>query len=115
MAIQKKGTWTTLSGQSVSSALPSETESLVGFYTPTALDAASLRVQGSEDGQAFFDVVDTDGAALQTAATTSAFVALDPTKLLGAAHVRLQHLDSGDLPVNETAKREFSPVFRSFE
>jgi len=114
MAQIKKGRWVTQSGQGVSSAIELVTETLVGFYTPSALDAAQLKLQASQDGQAFFDVVD-GGSPVAVGADTEAYIPLDASKLLGAAHVRIAHLDAGGGAVNESASREFSAIFRSFE
>ena len=114
MAQIKQGRWVTASGQGVSSALVLGTETLLGFYTPAALDAAELKIQASHDGASFVDVVAND-ALLKVQATPSAYIALEPTKLLGATQVRLAHLDGGGSATTETAEREFEPVFRAFE
>ena len=89
-------------------------DTLVGVYTPAALDAEQLKVQSSPDGTNFSDVLD-GGAPIQFPADVDAYAALDPTKLLGARYVRIAHLDAGGSAVNETADRELKPVFRSFE
>lgn len=110
----KQGRWVTPAGQGVSSALVLETESLLGFYTPAALEASELKLQASHDGQTFVDVV-SNGAAMTVAASPAAYIALDPTKLIGAAQVRLAHLDGGGAAMTESAERVFNPVFRAFE
>jgi len=110
----KRGRWVTPAGQGVSSALELGTESLLGFYTPGALDAAEVKVQASHDGQTFFDVI-ANGAAMKVQASPSAYIALEPAKLLGAAQVRLAHLDGGGGAATESAERVFHPVFRAFE
>ena len=114
MAMIKHGRWSTPSGQSVSSSIQLVTETLVGIYTPSALDATNLKVQVSPDGQVFHDVLE-GGAALAVAADVDAFVPLDPTKLLGAAYARLAHVNGAGAAVAEGAERVFQPVFRSFE
>lgn len=114
MAQIKEGRWVTPSGQGTSSAIELVTETLVGVYTPSVLDAAELRLQASQDGQNFSDVMD-NGKALTFAGDTDAYISLDAAKLLGAAQVRLIHLDALSAPVNETAERVFRPVFRTFE
>ena len=114
MAQIKKGRWVTAAGQGVSSALKLGTETLLGFYTPAVMDAAELKIQASHDGASFVDVVAND-AVLKVDASPSAFVALEPTKLLGAAHVRLAHLNGSGAAMSETAQRVFQPVFRAFD
>ena len=114
MAQIKQGRWVTASGQGVSSALVLGTETLLGFYTPAALDAAQLKIQASHDGASFVDVMSSD-AVLKVQATPSAYIALEPMTLLGAAQVRLAHLNGSDAATTETAEREFEPVFRAFE
>ncbi|MEZ5365156.1 MAG: hypothetical protein R2748_23220 [Bryobacterales bacterium] len=114
MAQIKQGRWVTASGQGVSSALRLGTETLLGFYTPAALTAAELKIQASHDGATFVDVVSND-AVLKVQATSSAYIALEPTKLLGAVQVRLAHLDGAGAATTESAERVFEPVFRAFE
>ena len=114
MAQIKQGRWVTASGQGVSSVLELGTETLLGFYTPAALDAAELKIQASHDGENFVDVMAND-ALLKVQATPSAYVALEPAKLLGAAQVRLAHLNGAGAATTETAQRVFEPVFRAFE
>jgi hypothetical protein len=114
MAQTKQGRWVTASGQSASSGLKLVTESLVGFYTPAAMDAVKLKFQASHDGASFVDVV-SEGAAMRVDVGVNQYVALDATKLLGPAYVRVVHQDSGGSAVNETAARVLIPVFRTFE
>lgn len=114
MAQIKNGRWVTALGQSISSAVALGSETLVGFYTPAALDAEQVKLQVSEDGQAFVDVLDA-GAALTAPVAADAYVPLDATKLLGAGRVRVVHQDSGGQAVNESAERVLLPVFRAFE
>ncbi len=114
MAQVKQGRWVTPASEGVSSALRLGSDTLVGFYTPSALDAQALKLQASHDGQAFFDVVE-GGAAWAVAGEPNAYIPLDAAKLLGAVHVRVQHLDGQGAPVAETAERSLLPVFRSFE
>jgi hypothetical protein len=114
MAQTKQGRWVTASGQSTSSALKLVTETLVGFYTPAAIDAVKVKLQASHDGQSFVDVVST-GGVLTVDVAINQYVALDTTKLLGAAYVRVVHLNSGGSAVNESAERVLRPVFRAFE
>jgi hypothetical protein len=114
MAQIKQGRWVTAPGQGVSSALVLGTETLLGFYTPAGLDAAELKIQASHDGENFVDVVAND-AVLKVQASPLSYVALEPTKLLGAAQVRLAHLNGSGAPTTETAQRVFEPVFRAFE
>lgn len=114
MAQTKQGRWVTASGQSASSGLKLVTETLVGFYTPAALDAARLKLQASHDGQNFVDVV-SDGAAMAVDVAVDQYIALDAAKMLGPAYVRVVHQDSGGSAVNETAERVLVPVFRTFE
>ena len=110
----KQGRWVTPAGQGVSSALELGTESLLGFYTPGVLDASELKIQASHDGQTFVDVI-ASGAELKVQASPAAYIALEPTKLLGAAQVRIEHLDGAGAATTETAERVFNPVFRAFE
>ena len=114
MAQTKEGRWVTASGQSTSSGLKLVTETLVGFYTPAALDAVKLKFQSSHDGQSFVDMV-SEGGTLIVDVAVNQYVLLEATKLLGAAHVRVVHLDSGGSSVNESAERVLRPVFRAFE
>lgn len=114
MAQTKQGRWVTASGQSASSGLKLVTETLVGFYTPAALDAAKLKFQASHDGQNFVDVV-SEGAALTVEVAVNQYIALDATKMLGPAYVRVVHQNSGGSAVNESAERVLIPVFRTFE
>jgi hypothetical protein len=114
MALTKEGRWVTASGQSSSSGLKLVTETLVGFYTPAALDAVKLKLQASSDGQSFVDIVTESGVMIRDVAINQ-FVAVDPTKLLGAAYMRVVHLNSGGSAVNESAERVIRPVFRAFE
>lgn len=114
MAQVKQGRVVTASGQSQSSAFVLGTETLVGLYTPAALDAEELKIQASHDGASFADVID-DGEAFTVSADEGAYIALSPAKFLGAAQVRFVHLDSGGAPVAETAERVLRPVFRTFE
>ena len=114
MAQIKRGRWLTAAGQSVSSALKLGSETLVGFYTPAALTAASLKIQASHDGAAFADVT-VDGEAWSVPATAGAYLPLDPVRLLGVAQVRVAHLTAGGAAAAEAAERVLLPVFRAFE
>lgn len=114
MAQIKQGRWVTPSGQGVSSSLRLGTDTLVGFYTPSAMDAPALKLQASHDGQDFFDIVE-DSAAWTVSSDPDAYVPLDATKLLGAVYVRVSHVDSQGAAATETAERVLQPVFRSFE
>jgi hypothetical protein len=114
MAQVKQGRWVTPANEGVSSALRLGSDTLVGFYTPGALDAQTLKLQASHDGQAFFDIVE-DGTAWTVGGEPNAYIPLDATKLLGAVHVRVQHLDGQGAPATELAERALLPVFRSFE
>jgi hypothetical protein len=114
MAQIKHGRLVTASGQSLSSGLKLVTETLVGIYTPAVLTAAALRIQASEDGQTYVDVVDA-GSPIRVTAAANQYLPLDATKLLGAAYVRVRHEDSGGSPVVEAAERVLRPVFRTFE
>jgi hypothetical protein len=114
MAQVKQGRVVTASGQSQSSAFVLGTETLVGLYTPAALDAVQLKIQASHDGASFVDVID-EGEAVTVSADVSAYIALGATKFLGAAQVRFVHVDGGGTPVAESAERVLRPVFRTFE
>ena len=114
MAQIKQGRWVTPAGQGVSNALELGTESLLGLYTPSALDAAELKLQASHDGQAFVDII-AGGSEMKVTASPDAYIALEPTKLLGAVQVRISHLDGGGAATTESAERVFTPVFRAFE
>ena len=113
MAQTKQGRWVTASGQSTSSGLKFGTETLVGFYTPSALDAVKVKLQSSHDGTTYVDVF-SEGAALTVDVGVDKYVPLDATKLLGAAFVRVAHLNSGGSAVNESAERVIRPIFRAF-
>lgn len=110
----KQGRWVTPAGQGVSSALELGTETLLGFYTPGAIDASELKLQASHDGQSFVDIL-SNGAELKVQASPSAYIALEPTKLLGPVQVRLAHLDGSGAATTEASERVFNPVFRAFE
>lgn len=114
MAQIKQGRWVTQSGQGTSSSLELVTETLVGIYTPSTLDAAELKIQASPDGASFYDIVE-GGAAMTVTADTDAYIPLEATKMLGASHVRVIHLDGGGSPTTESAERVFQPVFRTFD
>ena len=114
MAQVKQGRVVTASGQSQSSAFVLGTETLVGLYTPAALDAAELKIQASHDGASFVDVMD-DGETLTVSADEGAYIALSPAKFLGAAQVRFVHVNDAGSPVAESAERILRPVFRTFE
>lgn len=114
MAQIKQGRWVTQSGSGVSSSLRLGTDTLVGVYTPSTLDAATLKLQASHDGQNFFDIVE-EGAAWTVSGDPDAYIPLDATKLLGAAYLRISHLDSQGSAATESAERVLLPVFRSFE
>jgi hypothetical protein len=114
MAQVKQGRVVTASGQSQSSAFALGTETLVGLYTPAALDAAQLKIQASHDGASFVDVMD-EGAAVTVSADENAYIALSAAKFLGAARLRFVHVDGGGAPVAESAERVLRPVFRTFE
>jgi|GEM_PF-2319613 len=114
MAQIKQGRWITPSGSGVSSSLRLGTDTLVGFYTPSALDGAALKLQASHDGQNFFDIVE-DGEAWTVSSDPDAYVPLDATKLLGAEYLRVSHLDAQGAATTESAERVLLPVFRSFE
>jgi hypothetical protein len=114
MAQTKQGRWVTDADESTSSALKLVTETLVGFYTPAALDAAKLKFQASHDGENFVDIV-SEGSALTVDVDVDQYIALDATKFLGPAHVRVVHLDSGGDAVDESAERVLLPIFRTFE
>lgn len=114
MAQIKQGRWVTPASQGISNSLRLGSDTLVGFYTPSALDAASLKLQASHDGQTFFDIVEA-GAAWTVSGDPDAYIPLDATKLLGAAYLRVSHLDGQGAATTETAERVMQPVFRSFE
>ena len=114
MAQIKKGRWVTASGQSISSAVALGSETLVGFYTPAALNAEQVKLQASVDGATFVDILDA-GTPLTAAVAAAAYVPVDATRLLGAAHVRVVHQNSSAQAVNESAERVILPVFRAFE
>ena len=110
----KMGRWITPPGASTSNSLELGTDTLLGIYTPPAMDATQLKVQASADGVAFVDILDI-GAPLIVTAEAEAYLALDPLKSMGARHIRLAHLDSTGSAVTESEERTFAPVFRSFQ
>ena len=110
----KHGRWVTPAGQGASSSLRLGTDTLVGFYSPSALSSAKLGLQASSDGQAFVDIVE-DGEPWTMPSEAAAYVPLDATRLLGAAYVRLVHLNAEGAAAVEAVERVFVPVFRSFE
>ena len=114
MAQIKTGRWVTLSGENESNGLELGSDTVVGVYTPAALDASQLRLQASADGVTYGDMMD-GGTPMQFPADAGAYIALEPTKLLGARFIRVMHLDGSGTPVNESADRELLPVFRAFE
>lgn len=114
MAQIKQGRWVTPASQGVSSSLRLGTDTLVGFYTPSALDAAALKLQASHDGQAFFDIVE-DGEAWTVPSAPDAYIPLDATKLLGAEYLRVSHVNAQGAAATESSQRVMLPVFRSFE
>ncbi len=114
MAEIKQGFVMTGAGQTTSGALRLVSETMVGVCIPSVLDAAKLKVQASQDGSTFSDVLD-GGSAMSVDVLPDSYVVLDATKLLGAAFVRFEHLDAAGVSVAETAQRELNPVFRAFE
>jgi len=114
MAQIKSGQVVTVGGASESASLELGTDTLVGLYCPSPIDAQSLGIQASEDNLAFVGIRDGD-ASLVVPAAAGSYVAIDPTKMLGARHVRLTHLDAAEAAVNETGDRTFTLMFRSFE
>ena len=114
MAEIKQGFVMTGAGQTTSGALRLVSETLVGIYMPSVLDAAKLKVQASQDGSTFSDILDA-GSAMSVDVLADSYVVLDATKLLGAAFVRFEHLDAAGVSVAETAQRQLRPVFRAFE
>lgn len=109
----KTGPITIAAGQSESSALELLSETLVGIYMPSAWDAADLAFLASHDGQNFVDLYDF-GAPLSVQASADQYIALDIAKFVGAAYVKVRS-ESGGSPVNQSAERVLTAVFRTLE
>ena len=102
-----------LSGQSESEPIQLVSETLVGIYMPSQWDSADLGFSASHDGTTFMDMYDF-GSSMVTQADASQFVPVDYTKFVGAAYVKIKSV-SGGSPVNQTADRVLTPVFRVLE
>lgn len=109
----KTGLITIGSGQSESSALEVVSETLVGIYMPAAWDAADLGFSASPDGTTFHEVHDL-GAPLTVQADAGQYIPVDFTKLVGVGHLKVRST-SGGSPVNQTAERELTVVFRTLD
>jgi len=100
-------------GQSESSMLQLETETIVGIYMPPAWDAADLAFANSPDGVNFSDMHEF-GSLITVQADGGQYVALDFPKFVGVSFLKLKS-QSGGAPVNQSAERVLMPVFRTLE
>ena len=114
MAQIKSGQVVTPGGQSDSAPFELGTDTLVGVYFPSAIDASEVALQAGETESSFAEIRHA-GQPLRIAVVPDSYVALDPIQLLGARYVRIAHLDGAGSPLTESADRSFTTVFRSFE
>lgn len=110
----KSGKIVTLGGEDQSGSLELGTDTLVGIYIPSAIEATHVGIQSSEDNLEFSDLLE-NGAPLTLPIGGGSYVALDPVKMLGARFIKLLHFDGSGAPVTESANRSFTIMFRSFE
>ena len=80
---------------------------------PATWDAADLGFSASPDGTTFHEIHDL-GAALTVQAGAGQYIPVDFAKLVGVGHLKIRST-SGGSPVNQTAERALTVVFRALE
>ncbi|MDA1312499.1 MAG: hypothetical protein O2968_04100 [Acidobacteria bacterium] len=83
----------------------------MGIYMPAAWDAADLGFSASPDGTVYHEVHDV-GSLLTVTADAGQYIPLDFTKLVGIAYLKVTSTAGGS-PLNQTAERVLTPVFRT--
>src|SRR3990167_10536105 len=91
------------SGASVSEGLFCGTLVPIGVFMPAAWDAANLTFQALLSGT-WYNIYDDAGTELTAIASTSRYIAFDPTKFVGISSVRVRSGTAGT-PVNQSAER----------
>lgn len=99
--------------QSESSVLELRSDTIVGLYMPASWNAANLGFSASHDGVNFSDVYDF-GSPVTVQAAAGQYVPLEFSKFVGIAFLKIKS-ESGGAPVNQTAERVITPVFRVLE
>lgn len=111
---------TILAGTSLSAAFDIElkggcisdaTLGLVAIAMPDAWTAASITLQGSVDGQNFFDIYDMLGAEFVVSAAANRYIVLDPSIMYSVKHFKIRSGTSGT-PVNQGSDRVLTCLFR---
>lgn len=101
------------SGTAVSSSLQIQHTDIVGFYMPSAWDAAEMGFQVSDDGTNWFGVSDSAGNLLSIPVAASEFITLPDSYIQGNKFCRLRSQAAGTgAATNQTADRTIRVVKR---
>lgn len=85
---------------------------IVGFYMPTAWDAADIGFQVSHNGTTFFAVSDSAGALVTIPVAVDEFITLPDGFIQGNKHCRLWSQNGSGAGVNQLAARTIKLVKR---
>ena len=86
---------------------------IVGLEMPAGWDAASITLQASRDGAAWFNVYDQFGTELTLTTAASRYIAIPPSLLAGVGYIRIRSGTSAT-PVNQTAARTLVWLMRNY-
>ena len=109
----KTGQLAIASGQSESTPLRLDSDTIVGLYMPAAWDTADVSFEASHDGTSFVEMQEF-GAAVSIQAAAQKYVPLDLTKFVGVTYLRVRSMAGGS-PVPQSANRTLTAVYRALE
>lgn len=105
-------TVTIANGASISGAADLSGTSFVGYVMPSSWTAADITLQGSVDGNNFFNLYDQFGNEVRHVSAASRFIALNPAELACVRHLKLRSGTSSSA-VNQGAERIITLVTRA--
>lgn len=109
----KTGQLVIASGQSASTPLRLDSDTIVGLYTPAAWDTADVSFEASHDGASFVEMQEF-GAPVSIQGVAQKYVPLDFTKFVGVTYLRVRS-SAGGSPVPQSANRTLTAVYRALE
>ena len=109
----KTGRLVIASGQSASTPLRLDSDTIVGLYMPAAWDTADVAFEASHDGTSFVEMQEF-GAAVAIQAVAQKYVPFDFTKFVCVSYLRVRS-SAGGSPAPQSANRTLTAVYRTLE
>lgn len=109
----KTGQLVIASGQSESTPLRLDSDTIVGLYMPAAWDTADLVFEASHDGASFGQIHEF-GSPVSVQVAAAKYIPLDFVKFVGVTYLRVVSFAGGS-PVPQSASRTLTAVYRTLE